>query len=254
VTSHGDADALPEATPLVERLGQVFFGFRNYLTPVGLAITLLISRPQPFLGSPRADSWLDLLGIAVAALGQCLRIAVIGFAYIRRGGIDKRIAAPVLVREGFYGHSRNPMYVGNFGLLLGLSLIYNAPIVYFVILPGFVFAIWTIIRAEERFLADKFGADYQDYCREVPRLLPRLRGLRETMASMQFDWKRVLRKEYTTTFNWMTAVLWIIGYERVSWNGFAASRPLLLGLACVQALLLVGWGVARWLKKTRRIK
>jgi len=249
-----DSGALSRTTPCVERLGQVFFGFRDYLTPVGLAITLLVSRPQPFLGSPRADGWLDLVGIAVAALGQSLRIAVIGYAYIRRGGIDKRIAAPLLVREGFYGHSRNPMYVGNFGLLLGLSLVYNAPVVYLVILPAFVFAIWTIIRAEERFLADKFGADYQAYSREVPRLLPRLRGLRETMAGMHFDWKRVLRKEYTTTFNWLTAVLWIIGYERVLWGGFDASRPLLLGLACVQALLLVGWGIARWLKKTRRIK
>ena len=53
--------------------------------------------------------------------GQAVRVMVIGYAYIQRGGVNKQLAARSPGREGVYAHSRNPMYVGNFLLLAGWS-------------------------------------------------------------------------------------------------------------------------------------
>src|SRR5437867_265430 len=99
--------------PLLERFGHFFFAHRNLVFPLVLAVLLGGLRPVPFLGSPRADRWLDVIGLLIALTGQALRVAVIGYAYIRRGGKDRKVYADQLVTEGFFNHCRNPLYVGN---------------------------------------------------------------------------------------------------------------------------------------------
>ena len=80
-----------------------------------------------------------------------------------------------LVATGFYRYVRNPMYVGILAAILGHFLwfgywnllIYEA--VVFLAFHTFV----TIY--EEPTLKIKFGAAYEDYLRNVPRWIPRLR-------------------------------------------------------------------------------
>src|SRR5581483_667841 len=142
-------------------------------------------RPVLWRGSMAADAWLDGLGLVVALTGQGLRAAVIGYAYIKRGGVNKRIHADQLVTEGLFAHARNPLYVGNLLILAGLFIIHNHPAVYMLGGLYFVSAYIAIVAAEERFLSDKFGGAYDDYCRRVPRWLPDLRGLRDTLGRME---------------------------------------------------------------------
>ena len=67
--------------------------------------------------------------------------------------------------------------------------------------------------AEEAFLARKFGADYVAYCGRVNRFVPDLRGLSQTIRGFEFDWKRVVRKDYGTTFTWMSTALVLIALK-----------------------------------------
>lgn len=240
-------------TALVSWVGRFVFKYRDYLAPAVGILILAYVRPRPLFGSERADRWLDLAGVLVALTGQSIRATVIGYAYIVRGGAKKQLAAPRLVREGFYAHSRNPMYMGNFLLLLGLALIYNAPLVYLVGLPACVGGLWAIVRSEEEFLRGKFGAEYDDYCRTVNRFLPDIRGLRQTLSGMHFDWRRVLRKEYGTTFAWISTAIVFMGFERVSWHGLAQSTPALRTLGSVWLALGVCYLAVRWLKKSGRL-
>jgi protein-S-isoprenylcysteine O-methyltransferase Ste14 len=238
---------------LHDRLGRFVFGYRDWLAPLCGMLLLGFSTPRPLLGDPRLDAWQDALGLAVCAVGQALRFAVIGFAYIKRGGTNKEIDAPSLVVEGFYAHSRNPMYVGNFLLLLGLAIIWNSTLGNLVVLPLMLLAIHAIVRAEERFLAGRFGAQYADYVRRVNRFLPSPRGLGRTMSSMGFEWKRALRKDYGTFFAWTsTAVVFMIA-ERPHWFGLQASRPAIVRLLVAWLGLLAAWAGARWAKKTGRL-
>jgi protein-S-isoprenylcysteine O-methyltransferase Ste14 len=78
-----------------------------------------------------------------------------------------------LVAVGLYGFVRNPMYVSGIVALLGwmvwspsLPLIV-APLIFFTAAHLFV----TLY--EEPTLRKKFGAGYEDYCRRVPRWIPR---------------------------------------------------------------------------------
>src|SRR5438093_814681 len=93
---------------LVERAGSFLFAWRNLIFPVALIALLGATRPVFAFGDPRADRWLDALGLAIAIAGQSLRAAVIGYAYIHRGGKDRKVYADRLVTEGFFQHSRNP--------------------------------------------------------------------------------------------------------------------------------------------------
>ena len=237
------------ATQAVSRVGRFAFRFRDYLAPTGLVLILAFSRPLAPFGDENLDRWLDLLGFLVASVGQAIRVTCIGYAYIQRGGEGKQLAAPVLVCEGIYAHSRNPMYLGNFLLLAGLALIYNSPLVYLVGLPLYYGGILSIIRAEEEFLRQKFGSAYEEYCARVPRFLPNLGGLGETLGSMRFDWRRVLRKEYGTTFAWMSVGLVLVAWERIVRLGFDQARPSLDHLATAFIPLFAAWIVVRRLKK-----
>ena len=91
---------------------------------------VVTTRPRWPGRSQRLDDALDLLGLVVALLGQILRAAVIGYAYIVRGGKNKRVYASDLVTGGFFAHGRNPLYVGNLLVVLGLLIIWDNPFAF----------------------------------------------------------------------------------------------------------------------------
>ena len=76
-----------------------------------------------------------------------------------------------LVTSGVFAVSRNPIYLGDALILLALAIGFgNAA--NFLLLPLFVWFIGRFqIRAEERALEQRFGADYRAYCARVRRWL-----------------------------------------------------------------------------------
>jgi protein-S-isoprenylcysteine O-methyltransferase Ste14 len=89
----------------------------------------------------------------------------------RETGLLPGQATRVMIEEGPYRVSRNPLYVGLLALYLGVVLL--APtfwgLTFFPIAVLLVF--WGAIRPEERFLHERFGAQYDDYRRRVRRWL-----------------------------------------------------------------------------------
>jgi protein-S-isoprenylcysteine O-methyltransferase Ste14 len=121
---------------------------------------------------------------ALAALGWLLTLsgaalylmcAFWGFA-LRGGGTPAPIDPPKkLVIVGPYRVVRNPMYWAVFSVMLGeAALLRSAPqaqLGVFFFLGTCVF----VLVYEEPVLRASFGAEYEEYCRRVPRWLPRLR-------------------------------------------------------------------------------
>ena len=248
------------ATPTAARLpwmvsaGNFLFHWRNALFPIVLLVVAAVPWPLAPFGDERADRWMDAAGIALALAGQALRVAVIGLAYIIRGGKDRRIHADDLVVDGFFAHSRNPLYLGNMLILAGLLVVLNSPAGWLVGAPFYLFAYWAITLAEENFLRGQFGAAYDAYCGRVPnRFWPRLAGLGATMHSMRFNWKRVVRKEYGATFSWITTMLALIVWERAARGGSAAAMHALPAVGVAWALAAGGYATARALKKSGRL-
>jgi protein-S-isoprenylcysteine O-methyltransferase Ste14 len=231
------------------RVGQFFFKYRDLLFPLVFLPLALGTRPGVFLGDPRADLALQALGVLVVLGGQGLRALVIGLAYIRRGGKNKEIYATDLVQGGLFAHSRNPLYVGNLLIIVGLVLMHGGAWMYLAVLPFFFFVYVSIVAAEEQYLSGHFGPEYDDYVRRVPRFLPRMRGLLATVRGMSFDWLRLVRKEYGTFFSTFTAMLLLLAWKHVSTHGFAASREVLTVLAVVWIPVILAYAAARILKK-----
>lgn len=233
-------------------LGNFFFRYRNYLFPLLLLVALLFARPEFFRDRWTADLGLTLLGILTALAGQALRALTIGYRYIKRGGLAKKVYAETLVTQGVFAHCRNPLYVGNFLIFLGILLIVHAPLLYLIGLPFFILAYAAIVAAEENFLRTKFGAEFERYCGRVNRFWPRWQGFRASVADMRFDWRRVLNKEHTTTLVWIVAAVVLRGWKLYAIQGWAALGEIMtwaIGLLP----FLAAYGVIRTLKKTGRL-
>ncbi|MEO3865058.1 methyltransferase family protein [Rheinheimera fenheensis] len=104
-----------------------------------------------------------------------IAVALAGVLAFRRANttVDPRVPqqTSTLVIRGIYRYSRNPMYVG-FLLLLAALACFLMNAAAFALLPLFVWYINRFqIAPEERFLLQKFGADYQAYCENVRRWL-----------------------------------------------------------------------------------
>ena len=238
---------------MLVRLGRLVFRYRNSVAPVIFIAVLLVCTPRYFLGDATADRWMDLVGALVVLLGLGVRAITIGYEYIVRGGRNRQVYADKLVQGGIYGLTRNPMYVGNGLIAIGCALIVNAWLFYLVALPLTFLLYASIIAAEEAFLRGKFGAEFDEYCARVHRILPRLTGFRQATEGMHFNWRRVLVKDYTTIFHSIAAVLVLSFWDDYRIMGDA-------GLPNLQTVLAVGipwlllyalvWG----LKKTRRLE
>jgi protein-S-isoprenylcysteine O-methyltransferase Ste14 len=233
---------------LLIRCGHFFFKARDVVFPLVMCTLAFGFRPLVIQGNWHLDRWIDLLGFAVAMTGQLLRIAVIGYAYIIRGGRDGKIFATSLVQGGLFAHSRNPLYTGNMLIYLGLAIVHGSPWFFAIAIPFFAFAYGSLVAAEEDFLRKKFGVEYEDYCRRVNRFIPSLRGLRATLAPMTFDWKNVLRREYGTPFAWMTSMLALVLLERAVTPGAVLTRGTITAVAITWTLLAIAYIVVRTLK------
>ncbi|MGH8507465.1 MAG: methyltransferase family protein, partial [Gammaproteobacteria bacterium] len=102
---------------MIIRIGNFLFHYRNALFPV--VYMLLVFESQPLLASYRLAA---ILGFLVALTGQLMRAVTIGLEYIKRGGLNRQVYAEKLVQGGMFAHCRNPLYVGNVMILLGLGI------------------------------------------------------------------------------------------------------------------------------------
>ena len=99
---------------LMLSIGNFFFKYRNQAFPL-IIVTLFVAAPPAatVLGSATLEQWKDAAALLIVFAGLILRATVIGYAYIKRGGLNKRVYAKDLVTEGMFGVCRNPLYVGN---------------------------------------------------------------------------------------------------------------------------------------------
>lgn len=187
------------------RAGRFAFRYRGMLLPVAIVLLLI---PSPALMANPALA--GVIGLVIALLGQFIRSANVGLEYIIRGGKDHQVYAEKLVTEGLYSHVRNPMYVANFFLVLGMAIASNSWVFLLLGIPIVLLMHSAIIAAEEDFLRNKFGAEFDAFCARSPRWLPRLSGLVATLRGMRFNWRRMLVQEYQKAFDWVAALALVV--------------------------------------------
>jgi len=229
-------------------IGRFFFRYRNQLFPI---FFLLIFFSQLFSQREGADGMalLKIAGVLIALSGQMYRLLVIGYAYIRRGGLKGEVYAEKLVTEGFYAHSRNPMYFGNVLIAVGFSLLFDTLLIPLIVIPIFLFIYCGIILVEEDYLRNRFAQEYSAYEARVPRFFPRFKGVLHTIAHERFDYRTAFIKEYGTLCATLAGLTFILFWHRLA---KARTANAFFAFFVTELLILSAYVLLRRMKKSQQ--
>jgi protein-S-isoprenylcysteine O-methyltransferase Ste14 len=128
---------------------------------IGAAVVLGRVHPLPWPGLE--DLPAKIIGYSLGAVGVLL--AAWGFATLHRAGttVLPNRQAGHLVTHGAFGFRRNPIYMGEVLMLLGLAQL-TGNIWVAIMAPVFALAVLVLaILPEERHLEARFGSDYVAY-------------------------------------------------------------------------------------------
>jgi protein-S-isoprenylcysteine O-methyltransferase Ste14 len=150
----------------MKNISSLAFKYRSY-TPIPFLILMLIFQKSTPLTL--------IIGFAVALIGELIRFWGVCWA-----GSETRATGGVggtfLIISGPFAYVRNPLYVGNILIYLGLGIMSFAlfPYLQIVAILFFLLQYYFIVKEEEKYLAEKFKDDYRDYCKNVPAFFPGL--------------------------------------------------------------------------------
>jgi len=176
------------------------FRYRGY-TPLPLLCIAL------WVADPTAESlaW----GFAAAIIGEFIRIWGVGYI----GPETRTVDAPggtKLVTTGAFAYVRNPIYIGNIILYIGVGIMTN---VWWIAVVGYIYfqiQYALIISAEEEHLEKTYGMEYREYKKHVRRYIPRLTAHKTSSPIFHyFDLINGLRSE-KRTFEAITATMIIM--------------------------------------------
>jgi protein-S-isoprenylcysteine O-methyltransferase Ste14 len=161
------------ATTASLAVGAAFFALWFWLLPPWLGFRVDFTSVAPW-------RW---IAVVPAVLGFAVAIRCVWNFGKTGHGTPAPIAPPQrLVVVGFYRYVRNPMYLGFFLGWAGLWTVFGRASrtgleIAFGAMAGVALFVFFY---EEPALRRKFGADYQEYCRRVPRWLPRVHAGHKT--------------------------------------------------------------------------
>lgn len=230
-------------------LGALFFKYRSY-TPVLFALVMFV-----FLASTSFhyrsgfdSAAYELVCLGVSLLGLAIRVIAVGYSRSGTSGRNKRgQVAESLNADGIYSIVRNPLYFGNFFVVLGITLLFPHYEIIAINILLFVFFYIPIIYKEEEFLLEKFKDAYVEYCRRTPAIIPNFRLWRR--PELKFNLSRVLRRENGT---FTGIIVGFVAIEVIAEYFVAHKVHLDWGWIGFLGVGLVFWAASRLFKRRLR--
>lgn len=153
----------------------IFLGFLF----VGWGLATIGARPEAveagyrWLGAGLGLEMEVRRGVALSLIiGGLLLDGMAAGLFRRRGtAVEPWKPSTVLIHEGPYRFSRNPIYVGFAITYTGLAIAMDGALALFLLLPCLAVVDQFVIQREERYLAAQFGPDYEAYRQKVRRWL-----------------------------------------------------------------------------------
>lgn len=175
----------------MSKLASTLFKYRSY-TPIPFLLVMVIFQ--------EATPASLITGFSVSIVGELIRFWGVSWT-----GSETRTTSEVggsnLIISGPFAYVRNPLYIGNVLIYLGLGIMSFAlfPYLQIVALLFFVFQYHFIVKEEESYLLKTYGSFYVDFVKNVPRFMPRLTPYKNPeLAQPAFKPKKGLRSEKRT--------------------------------------------------------
>ena len=148
-------------------IAEVVFGV-PFLASIALQFFIPFSLPQGILRQA-------LIPVGIALIMTGIGVVVSARREFARYGQPTDPGHPTskIVKTGMFSVSRNPLYLGACILLLGIALVLNMLWAIVMLLLSVALCVYILIIPEEKYLAAKFGEEYQEYTRTVRRWLGR---------------------------------------------------------------------------------
>ena len=186
-----------------KKQGAFLFRWRSYLPLLAIPMFIPALFQSEYIerafGSQANNLW-EGFCVGVSLSGLLMRSLVAGYA--PRGTSGRNVhwqVAETLNTTGMYSIVRNPLYVGNFLIALGLFLFVQCWWMVLIAGVGFYFYYERIVFTEEDFLQDKFGSVFLKWAGKTPVFWPSLKNWQR--PDMRFSFKTVARREFSTFFS-----------------------------------------------------
>jgi protein-S-isoprenylcysteine O-methyltransferase Ste14 len=187
----------------IDKHGSFLFRWRSYLPLLTLPLFIIAlshsERIKRIYGDSADNLW-GYLCIVISFFGLFVRVLVAG--YVPRGTSGRNTkwqAAETLNTTGMYSIVRNPLYLGNFIIVLGILLFVQAWWLVVMGAAGFWYFYSRIVFTEEEFLRKKFGTVFLEWREKTPLFWPRFKNWKK--SNIPFSFKTALRREFSTLFS-----------------------------------------------------
>lgn len=164
----------------------------------------LFALALPYFNYPAGDHILyqkwKILCLMISFSGIAIRAVTVGCVPKRTSGRNtkKGQVADILNTTGMYSIVRHPLYLGNFMIWLGISLVLQLWMFSLICVLIFWLYYDKIILAEEEFLREKFGNEYLNWAGKTPAFLPKFKSWQR--SHQPFSLRMAIKKEYQTFF------------------------------------------------------
>ena len=151
-------------------IGFFLYAFDHFNVCAAVARRFFRQGPDPSAAINHAITGLFAAGTVLAILGAAVRTWA--GAYLHSSIIhDAALHGEQLVADGPYRHLRNPLYLGNILLAIGVGVLASRT-GFAVIALGMPIFLYRLILREEMTLLASQADSYRRYCQAVPRLWP----------------------------------------------------------------------------------
>lgn len=141
----------------------------RYPLLVTLALLALVWLIDLLLPTPLGIWWFQWLGLTLLLAGGLLLIVAAGVFQARGTTVDPTRDPDLLVTDGLYRLSRNPMYLGMLLALVGFALWRDAWLALLCPLAFFLYMDRVVIPREEQRVAARFAEQFDSYRQRTRR-------------------------------------------------------------------------------------
>lgn len=182
----------------LEKQGNILFKYRGILPVIILIVGLGVFAYSKYSAEPLSNNFVTrnivFIAIGISIFGQIIRAYAVGYTPKNTSGRNTEDQlADTVNKTGIYSTVRHPLYVGNFFMWLGISVLTLN--IWFIVAFILFYMIYyeRIMFAEEQFLRKKFGEIYLNWAAETPAFIPSFKNWKK--PALTFSWKKVLHKE-----------------------------------------------------------
>lgn len=175
----------------------------------------------------------------ISFFGLIIRFYTVGTTPAGTSGRNrKKQIAKKLNKKGIYSTIRNPLYLGNYLIWLGIS-IYTLNTAFTIVISLFFYIHYNqIIETEEKYLTKKFKKEFLLWKSITPKFFPTLKNYKA--LNYPFSIKTVLKREYSSVLSTILSFFYVqVVINFFSENQLISNQMMIILFITISIILIL---------------